>query len=602
MVAFLRWVRSIVVGTLNGVAMFALFLVLMFVALFAVGLAVGDGMPDKILLTLDLRSSLKDSAEASPLDIGEHSPTVMDIVLALDQAGRDPRVKGLFLRIGGGDLSVPRAEEIDAALKRFRATGKFVIAQAQGFDSTGLGDYLTATGADEIWMQPHSVFSASGAGASAMFLRGLFDKVNAVPQIAKRSDFKSAADMYMEKDYTGPDRVQTTALLQSWYDNAVASAAAARGVDAKAFTADLQASPQFADAALRDKLVDKLGYDDEAKEAAKTRAGGDGVKAVTLASYWKTTRDANEFGSNGRIALIEASGEIVDGTLGHGGLMGSDDVIAGDDLSNAIRLATADKSVKAILLRIDSPGGSVTASDQILDAVKKAQAAGKPVVISMGALAASGGYYVSCAADKIVAEPGTLTGSIGVLTGKVSIGKSLSMIGVGADEIGVGKNALFNSSISPYTPEQWAVVERAGRRDLCRLHAEGGQRQEAAVEPGAGDRERPCLDGRRREVARARRSAGRLLDGRRGCQNFGRHRRQRARRLQALPRTQRLLRGARRGVQRQRRGRSCDGRSCPDRAGAGRPGGPEGRKRGSAPRCGDAGVRVAGRRIAQRPS
>ena len=458
MVAFLRWVRSIVVGTLNGVAMFALFLALMFVALFALGLAVGDGMPDKMLLTLDLRSSLKDSAEASPLDIGEHSPTVMDIVLALDQAGRDPRVKGLFMRVGGGDISVPRAEEIDAALKRFRATGKFVIAQAQGFDSPGLGDYLVATGADEIWMQPHSVFSAAGAGASAMFLRGLFDKINAVPQIAKRSDFKSAADMYMEKDYTGPDRVQTTALLQSWYNNAVASASAARGIDAKAFAADLEASPQFADAALRDKLVDKLGYDDEAKEAAKTRAGGDSAKYVTLASYWKTTRDANEFGNDGRIALIEASGEIVDGTANRGGLTGSDDVIGGDDLSNAIRSATADKSVKAILLRIDSPGGSVTASDQILDAVKKAQAAGKPVVVSMGALAASGGYYVSCAADKIVAEPGTLTGSIGVLTGKVAIGKSLAMIGVGADEIGVGKNALFDSSINPYTPEQWAAL------------------------------------------------------------------------------------------------------------------------------------------------
>jgi protease-4 len=458
MVAFLRWVRSIVVGTLNGVVMFALFLVLMFVALIGIGLAVGDGMPDKILLTLDLRSPIKDSAEASPLDIGEHSPTVMDIVLALDQAGRDRRVKGLFMRVGGGDLSVPRAEEIDAALKRFRATGKFVIAQAQDFGSPGLGDYLVATGADEIWMQPHSVFSASGAGAGALFLRGLFDKVNAVPQIAKRSDFKSAADMYMEKDYTGPDRVQTTALLQSWYDNAVASAASARGVDAKAFAADLEASPQFADAALRDKLVDKLGYDDEAKEAAKTRAGGDNAKAVTLASYWKTTRDANEFGSDGRIALIEASGEIVDGSVSHGGLTGTDDVIAGDDLSNAIRSATADKNVKAILLRIDSPGGSVTASDQILDAVKKARAAGKPVVISMGALAASGGYYVACAADKIVAEPGTLTGSIGVLTGKVSVGKSLAMVGVGADEIGVGKNALFDSSITPYTPAQWAAL------------------------------------------------------------------------------------------------------------------------------------------------
>ena len=456
MVAFLRWVRSIVVGTVNGVVMFGLFLVLLFVVLFAVGLAVGDGMPNKILLTLDLRSPLKDSGEAGPLDIGDHPPTVMDIVLALDQAGRDPRVKGLFVRVGGADLSVPRAEEIDAALKRFRATGKFVIAQAQGFDSTGLGDYLAATGADEIWLQPHSVFSASGPAASALFLRGLFDKYNAVPQIAKRSDFKSAADMYMEKDYTGPDRVQTTALLQSWYDNAAASAASARGIDAKKFAADLEQSPQFADVALRDKLVDKLGYDDEAKDAAKTRAGTD-AKSVTLVSYWKATKDANAFGGDGRIALIEASGEIVEGSTGHG-LTGSDDIIAGDDLSSAIRTATADKNVKAILLRIDSPGGSVTASDQILDAVKKAQAAGKPVVVSMGALAASGGYYVSCSADKIVAEPGTLTGSIGVLTGKVSIGKTLAMVGVGADEIGVGKNALFDSAISPYTPDQWAAL------------------------------------------------------------------------------------------------------------------------------------------------
>jgi protease-4 len=457
MVAFLRWIRSIVVGTLNGVAMFALFLVLFFGVLFVIGLSTGDGMPGKILLTLDLRSPLKDSAEASPLDIGERSPTVMDIVLALDQAGRDPRVKGLFMRVGSAGLSVPRAEEIDAALKRFRATGKFVIAQAQGFDSTGLGDYLAATGADEIWMQPHGVFATSGAGASALFLRGLFDKVNAVPQIAKRSDFKSAADMYMEKDYTGPDRVQTTALLQSWYDNATSASAAARGIDGKTFVSDLQTSPQFAEAALREKLVDRLGYDDEAKDAAKTRAGSD-AKATTLSAYWKATQNSNEFGGDGRVALIEASGEIVDGTAGHGGLMGSDDVIAGDDLSNAIRTATADKSVKAILLRIDSPGGSVAASDQILDAVKKARAAGKPVVISMGALAASGGYYVSCAADKIVAEPGTLTGSIGVLTGKVSIGKTLAMAGVTADEIGVGKNALFDSAITPYTPEQWAAL------------------------------------------------------------------------------------------------------------------------------------------------
>jgi protease-4 len=123
-------------------------------------------------------------------------------------------------------------------------------------------------------------------------------------------------------------------------------------------------------------------------------------------------------------------------------------------MARAIRDATNDKDIKAILLRVDSPGGSVTASDQILDAVKKAQAAGKPVVVSMGGVAASGGYYIATSADKIVAEPGTITGSIGVLTGKVSVGKSLGMIGVGTDQVGVGKNALMNSDIVPYTPDQ----------------------------------------------------------------------------------------------------------------------------------------------------
>ncbi len=450
MVAFLRWVRTIVVGTLNGVAMFVLFLILFFGTLIVIGLASGDGQPKNMLLTLDLRSPLKDSAEVNPLELGEPAPTVMDVVLGLDQAGRDPRVKGLFVRVGDAGMSVPEAEELLAAFKRFRATGKFVIAHAQGFDASGLGDYLVATGADQIWMQPGSGFSAAGTGSSAIFLRGLFDKVNAVPQIAKRAEYKSAADMFMEKGYTDPDREQTKALLQSWYDSVADAAARNRGLDAKTLAQDFEASPQFAEAALKEKLVDKLGYDDDAKDAAKTRAGST-AKAVMIAAYWKAMRQSGEFGTKGRVALIEASGEIVDG--GH-----NDDRIGGDDLSSAIRSATADKSVKAILLRIDSPGGSVTASDQILDAVKKAQAAGKPVVVSMGALAASGGYYVSCSADKIVAEPGTLTGSIGVLTGKVSVGKSLAMIGVGADEIGVGKNALFDSAISPYTPEQWAAL------------------------------------------------------------------------------------------------------------------------------------------------
>src|SRR5438132_1213775 len=303
MIAFLRWLRTIAFGTLNGIAKLAFFLVLVAAALFVVGLIEGDGLPSRMVLNLDLRNAPPDSSHAATFFAERRTPPTMDTVLALDRAGRDGRVKGVFLQLGGG-LPIAQAEEIAAALIRFRATGRFVIAYAQGFNDPGLGDYLTAASADQIWMEPRSPFGPSGTGAGAIFLRGLFDKINAVPQIVKRADYKGA-------------------------------------------------------------------------------------------------------------------GEIVDGATGKSRLGGSE-VMAGDDYADAFRAAARDHRIKAILFRIDSPGGSVTASDQILEALKEAKAAGKPVIVSMGPLAASGGYYVATAADKIVAEPATLTGSIGVLTGKVA--------------------------------------------------------------------------------------------------------------------------------------------------------------------------------------
>ena len=452
MIGFLRWMRRIALGTLNGIAMVACFVVLVVVALLVVGLIEGDGLPSQMVLNLDLRTVPPDSSHAPTLFFERRTPPVMDTVLALDRAGRDSRVKGVFLQVGGG-LSVAQAEEIGAALMRFRATGRFVVAYAQGFLDSGLGDYLTAASADEIWMEPQSPFSAAGTGAGAIFLRGLFDKIQAVPQIVKRSDYKSAADMYMEKGYTGPDREQTSAFLQSWYNTAVKAIAAERKLSAKNVVAFLQASPQFAEDAKRAHLIDSLGYDDQARRAARRRAGR--AKLVTMGDYARATEDESAVGQGPHVALIEAAGEIVDGTADHGALGGSE-VIASDDYAEAFRKARRDSSIKAILFRIDSPGGSVTASAQILEALEEAQAAGKPVIVSMGPLAASGGYYVSCAARRIVAEPATLTGSIGVLTGKVSFGKSLALIGIGAGDIGVGNNALFDSAVEPFTPEQLA--------------------------------------------------------------------------------------------------------------------------------------------------
>ena len=355
------------------------------------------------------------------------------------------------MRLGNGALSTAEAQEIGAAIQRFRAKGKFVIAQATAFFSAGLGDYLTASAANEIWMQPKSPFSPSGAGGGELFLRGTFDKIHAEPQIAKRAEYKSAADTFMEKAMSPADREQLTALMNSVYSTAVTQMAANRHVSRADVMAALEASPQFAEEARSRHMVDRIGYDDEARAAATARAGA-GAKSIKFTDYVK---DATPKLGTANIAIVEAAGEIRDGTAKTSWLNASSG-IASDDLSAAIDQAARDKNIKAIVLRVDSPGGSVTASDQILHAVKKAQARGKPVVVSMGGVAASGGYYISASANKIVAEPGTITGSIGVLTGKVSFGKTLEMIGAKAETVGVGKNTLMDSPLEPFTAEQWA--------------------------------------------------------------------------------------------------------------------------------------------------
>ena len=450
MIRFLTWLRSILLAALNAVAKAVVLVVLVFVLVLIFSLARGDGLPGNMVLALDLREPIDDSAAAPTSILTPRRVTVMDVVLGLDAAGRDRRVKGVVMRLGNGALSSAQAQEIGEAIQRFRAKGKFVIAQATAFFGAGMGDYLAASAADEIWVMPKSPFSVSGAGGGELFLRGTLDKINAEPQIAKRAEYKSAADMFMEKQMSPADREQLTALFNSVYDAAVGEIAANRHVNRPDVIAALEASPQFAEDAHARKLVDRIGYDDEARAAALSRAGA-GAKSVKFSDYVKETPRLG----TANIALVEAAGEIRDGTA-KTSLLNTSSGIASDDLSAAIGQAARDKNIKAIVLRVDSPGGSVTASDQILHAVKVAQKAGKPVVISMGGVAASGGYYISLSANRIVAEPGTITGSIGVLTGKVSFGKTLGLVGANAETVAVGKNTLMDSPLQPFTDEQWA--------------------------------------------------------------------------------------------------------------------------------------------------
>ena len=454
MIRFLGWGRSIVMSVVNGIARAVLVLILLLVALLIFSLAWGDGQPKNMVLALDLREPIADSAASPGTVFTPRRVTVMEIVLGMETAGRDKRVKGMVMRLGNGALSIAEGQEIAGAIQRFKAKDKFVIAQTTAFFGAGLGDYVAASAANEIWMQPKSPFTPSGTGGGGLYLRGVFDKIEAEPQIVKRAEYKSAADMFMEKQMSAADREQLTRLMQSVYDSAVTQMAAARKLAKPQIVAALEASPQFSEDALKARLIDRIGYDDEAA-AANARAGA-GAKTVKFMSY---ARDAAKPLGDANIAIVEAAGEIRDGTA-KDSLLGANAGIASDDLSQAIRQAARDKAIKAIVLRVDSPGGSVTASDQILHEVKAAQKAGKPVVVSMGGVVASGGYFISVTANRIVAQPGTITGSIGVLTGKISFNKTLGLIGANSEQVSVGSNTLMGSPLSPYTPEQLVILNR----------------------------------------------------------------------------------------------------------------------------------------------
>jgi protease IV len=249
-------------------------------------------------------------------------------------------------------------------------------------------------------------------------------------------------------------------------------------------------------------LITNIGYEDEARNAVRAKAGA-GARLIDFARYYQSTRNRNGRRGAPVIALVHAAGDIVEGK--NNGPVNDAAGIAGDTYADAIRAAAADRDVKAILLRVDSPGGSAIASDQILHALKAAHARGKPIIVSMGSVAASGGYYIAMAGDRIVAEPGTLTGSIGVLWGKFALGKSAQLIGVNARELGVGKNALFGSPVTPWDAEQLKSVNQqadAVYADFTQKVAEGRKMplehvQEIArgrVWTGADAKERGLVD------------------------------------------------------------------------------------------------------------
>jgi protease IV len=445
-----------------------LFAVIGFVTVLVVAgimLVIGDlkrsmtPLPGSILLTADLTRGLPEGASDDTflrLLVGG-KPTLRDFLDAIEAAGDDPRIKGLLARVGDDELGLARTQEVRDAIAAFRNKGKFALAFADSFGEFGPGTrpYYLATAFDEIWLQPMGNVGLTGLYAESPFLKGTLDLLGIVPEFAHREEYKTAMNLLTETKMTPPHREEVEALLASAGGQIIRGIAQARKLPEAGVREAIDRGPLLAEEAVQAKLVDRLGYRDEVLAHAHARAGS-GAEVVNLATYLDRAGRPHREGPT--IALIYGSGLVVRSGGAANPVSGSN-VMAATEITRAFRAAVRDAAVRAILFRVDSPGGSAVASESIWREVVFARERGKPVVVSMGDVAGSGGYYVAAAADKIVAEPATLTGSIGVLAGKLVVADLLKKIGVSTDSVQLGANAAMFTPTADFSARAHSRLE-----------------------------------------------------------------------------------------------------------------------------------------------
>ena len=373
-----------------------------------------------------------------------------DIIAAIDRAAKDSRIKGLVLKIDASP-GLAQVQELRGAIARLRAAGKFVYAYADDFGegAPGNGQYALASAADQIWIQPLGELTLTAITLEQPFFKDAFAKLDIDPEFAKRADYKTAPETFTEKGFTAPAREMMESLANDLTMQLVSDIGQSRKLQPEDVRQILARGPLGAREAVEGKLIDHVGYADEVVAAAR-QAAGEGEKLVPVIDY----ASATEPHGKPNIALVYEVGTIGRAAGPIDPTKDEHDITRGDSVLRGLAKAAADSSIKAIVLRVDSPGGSVSGSETVRRAVDKAKDAGKKIIVSMGATAASGGYWISVDADKIVADPATLTGSIGVFSGKFVVGKALADIGITSDKTADGGFATMESPFTPFTTDQ----------------------------------------------------------------------------------------------------------------------------------------------------
>lgn len=452
------------------------FVSLILIAMWFVG--TGEDVPDRTVLEVDFERSYPERVPADPVDrsMAPDGPTVRELVSALDRASDDERVVGLVARIGNSGMGLARLQELRDAILDFRESGKPTVAWAETFGEFGPanGAYYLATAFQEIHLQPSGDVGLTGLLVQSPFLAEGLDKIGVEMVGDQRYEYKSAYNTFVDTAYTEAHAEATGAVMRSQFGQMLRGIGEGRGLDSATVEGLFDRGPYFGQEAVEAGLVDRLAYRDEVYDRLRERVEEDEeeTELLGLTAYAGRSRGGGE--PEATVALIQEVGPVVRGS-GSGGAFSSP-TIASRDVTAHFRAALDDEDVDAILFRVESPGGSYVASDAIWRTVVRAREAGKPVVVSMGDVAGSGGYFVAMAANRIVAQPGTITGSIGVLNVKPVTAELWEKLGIDWGQLQTSENAEMWSGLEGFDPAEWdrfqAWLDRV-YRDFTGKVAEG---------------------------------------------------------------------------------------------------------------------------------
>lgn len=373
---------------------------------------------------------------------------------AIDKGLRDSRIAGLAIEVIDPSMELAEAQELCSLIRRFADSGKWTTAyiETAGEFEPGNLPYMVASAASEVSLMPRGEVNLIGVQMREMFIRGTLDWIGVKPDMDAIGVYKSAKNLFTEKDFTPAQREEDQALVDSSYQQLVNQIAKQRNLDAAAVRAIIDRAPLDAAGAITAHLVDKLEYEDQFSDRIKHRGGKDN-QVLEYADY-ERPRLLPSLSHPDKIAVIYGVGQIERGSGGFDPVLSPGGSAMGSDtMAEAFKTAREDDAVRAVIFRINSPGGSVVASELIRRQVELT-ANKKPVVVSMSSYAASGGYWVATPAKKIIADPGTITGSIGVLGGKFNLTDAAGKLGITTNAVSRGQNVTMFDEFSEFTPDQ----------------------------------------------------------------------------------------------------------------------------------------------------